>query len=117
METVKVKFLSFDEENKNVVVLFNCQHNNMVFETPAYSFNITNVDITSEKNLIKHLSVIGSSYLEDIISNYELEFNHSKINMIKNLINKEYDTHLSELFPVLHTENELEEGKNLEITL
>jgi hypothetical protein len=117
METIKVKFLNFDEENKNVVVSFSCQHKNMTFETPAYSFNITNVDITSEKNLIKHLSVIGSSYLEDVIGKYELEFNHNKISMIKNLINKEYDTPISELFPVLHTEEELKEGQDLEITL
>lgn len=114
MDSVKVNIVHFDSETNNILVKFSCEYNENIVETETYNFAISNLDHTTEETLIQHLAHIGDSYLKQIIENNEIQKNPIKVDMLYNLVNKDIVVKIENK---LHTEEEINQGKDLEIEI
>lgn len=114
MDEVKVNITSFDSETNNILVNFSCDNNGEIIQTDTYNFNVGNLDHYSEETLTRHLANIGESYLKQIIENKEIYKNSFKVDMLRSLVNKDI---VVKIESALHSEEEIIQGRNLEIEI
>lgn len=114
MDAVKVNITQFDSENNNILVNFSCDYNGEIVQTDTYNFAVGDLDHTTEETLTRQLASIGESYLKQIIENNEIQKNPIKVNMLQSLVNKDI---VVKIESNLHSEEEILQGRNLEIEI